>query len=151
MCFLARQVLSVRPQEGFPRESPSHGVFVAARLFHPVFQHARQEARDALLLASSFEPDPAGNIFFHGHRDVSQAAFHDTSIVLHGERVNQAMIATTNGGPRRDPFRHRTFVFEVHGLPEMSGKSGRLRKARSLRFPEGVRELSKIRWDSTLA
>jgi hypothetical protein len=81
MRSLTRKVSPVSFQERFPGKSPPHGVLIAILLSHALLQETGQQARDAGLSSSGFEPSPAGDVFFQSDGNVSQTSFHDTNVV----------------------------------------------------------------------
>src|SRR5579863_4748847 len=88
MDLLAGQVATVRFQEGLAGERPPFGGFVYVIFLHPLGKNVCKESRDTDVLASCFNPGPAGDGFFKREGDVSEFSFHDTILVLHETSVN---------------------------------------------------------------
>src|ERR1700730_17614235 len=87
MGLLARQVATVRLEEGLTRQGAAHGTPIGVFLDHAFPQNATEEARDTCFFSSRLDASPPGDVFLESDRDIAESGFHNKNLVYHEPRV----------------------------------------------------------------
>ena len=92
---LARQVATVRLEEGLARQGAAHRTLIGVFLDHAFSQNATEEARDNYFFSSRLDASPSGHVFLENDRDIAELGFHGKNIVCaesRGKRIVETLV-----------------------------------------------------------